>query len=419
MPNNNLNISPVISPDIVNNISKSNIINSFGDQTKNQAKEKLIIGSQDKIQEIVDKQIKLIKQEIQAGINKNNTIKKAESDFNTKQITQEQYSDIIINAQFAYDLEIETINIEKQKLEQDKNNIINDPFQAIKDKQKQLENRIKTLKKQNLNLDNKAKKDLAKQVLSNTSKTLAPVIALQITNGFISIISQRKKLEELVDQVNEYIDTQVKDQTTVTIATNLRNSAITLINNNLKKLQTLERILKTITTIVTVINTVLTVIERILNLPIPALLPIKVQLQPTLQRILRLISAINAVLVIATNLLGNEILKLIEIRERLKEIDLKLDIKTLSSLDSQEFTDLVNTFAPVGVGEFLSYKGFNFKLKEENNPKFVVKGNKRRYAVAIDSDGVEVLKSEFSFTLDPNDLIDQLKLVIDQRNLQG
>ena len=31
----------------------------------------------------------------------------------------------------------------------------------------------------------------------------------------------------------------------------------------------------------------------------------------------------------------------------------------------------------------------------------------------------ESLKSEFSFTLDPNDLVDQLKLVIDQRNLQG
>ena len=49
----------------------------------------------------------------------------------------------------------------------------------------------------------------------------------------------------------------------------------------------------------------------------------------------------------------------------------------------------------------------------------VVKGNKRRYAVAVDRDGVEVIKSDFSFTLDPNDLIEQLKLVIDQRNLQG
>jgi len=39
--------------------------------------------------------------------------------------------------------------------------------------------------------------------------------------------------------------------------------------------------------------------------------------------------------------------------------------------------------------------------------------------VAINRDGVEQLKSEYSFTLDPNDLVEQLKLVIDQKNLQG
>jgi hypothetical protein len=71
------------------------------------------------------------------------------------------------------------------------------------------------------------------------------------------------------------------------------------------------------------------------------------------------------------------------------------------------------------VDQFPPYKGFKFKIKEEQNQAFVVKGNKRRYAVATDRDGVEVLKSDFSFTLDPNDLVDQLKLVIDQRNLQG
>ena len=419
MASNSINISPIISPDIVNNISKSNNIKSFGDQLKNQAKEKIIIGGQDKIKEIGDKQLELTVKEKQAGVNKNNTIKKAEQDYNTKQITEQQYNDIIAAAQATYNAELAAINVEKQKLQQDKDNIIDNPLQKLKDKQKELNNKIKALKKQNINIDNKAKKDLAKQVLSNASKTLAPIIALQLTNSFISIISQRKKLEILVDQINEYIDTQVKDQSTVTIATNLRNNAITLINDNIKKLQAIEKILKTITTIVTTITIILTVIERILSLPIPALLPVKVQLQPILQKILRLISAINAVLTIVTNLLGNEILKLIEIRERLKEINLKLDGKTLNNLDNQEFTDLVKTFAPVSIGEFSPYKGFNFKLKEENNPKFVVKGNKRRYAVAIDRDGVEVLKSEFSFTLDPNDLIDQLKLIIDQQNLQG
>ena len=65
------------------------------------------------------------------------------------------------------------------------------------------------------------------------------------------------------------------------------------------------------------------------------------------------------------------------------------------------------------------YKGFKFQIKEEQDPRFVVRGFKRRYAVAINRQGVEIVKSEYSFTLDPNDLVDQLKLVIDRQKLQG
>jgi hypothetical protein len=66
------------------------------------------------------------------------------------------------------------------------------------------------------------------------------------------------------------------------------------------------------------------------------------------------------------------------------------------------------------------YRGFRFQIKEEQDPRFVVRGTiKRRYAVAINRQGIEVLKSEYSFTLDPNDLVDQLKLIIDKQNLQG
>ena len=117
----------------------------------------------------------------------------------------------------------------------------------------------------------------------------------------------------------------------------------------------------------------------------------------------------------ATMLLSNEIIRLNELRDRLKEVSLKLDGKTL---DFADLNALSNEFLPAG-GNYGSYKGFKFAIKEEQNQAFVVKGNKRRYAVAIDRFGVETIRSEYSFTLDPNDLIEQLKLVIDQRNLQG
>ena len=412
---NTTNIAPVISPDILKTISASTAIKTFGSQLKDKNKETLIIGNQSKTANIDTELDDLTRKEIQAGTNKDNTIQKAQSDFNTNQITQEQYSDIIISANFTYETEIATINIQRLKLEQDKQNINNNPNDKIKNQQKSFKTSIKNLRKKTQESETKSKQDLTKQVISNAVKTLVPIIALQLANSFSTLITQRKKLEELVDQVNNYIDTKVKDQTTVTIATNLRNNAITLINNNIKKLENLkkniERISKTVATVVVIV----TIIERILSLPIPLLIPIKIQYQPTLQKLLRLISGLSALLVIATTLLSNEIIRLNELRDRLKEVSLKLDGKTLNFAD---LTTLTNEFLPAG-GNYGSYKGFKFAIKEEQNQAFVVKGNKRRYAVAIDRYGVEIIRSEYSFTQDPNDLIEQLKLVIDQRNLQG
>ena len=412
---NTTNIAPVVSPDILKTISTSTAIKTFGSQLKDKNKEILIIGNQSKTANIDIELDDLTKKEIQAGANKDNTIQKAQSDLNTNQITQEQYNDITISANFTYETEIAAINIQRLKLEQDKQNINNNPNDKIKNQQKSFKASIKNLKKKTQEFETKSKQDLTKQVVSNAVKTLVPVIALQLANSFSTLITQRKKLEELVDQVNNYIDTKVKDQTTVTIATNLRNNAVTLINNNIKKLENLkkniERVSKTIATIVVIV----TIIERILSLPLPILIPIKIQYQPTLQKLLRLISGLSALLVIATTLLSNEIIRLNELRDRLKEVSLKLDGKTLNFAD---LTTLTNEFLPAG-GNYGSYKGFKFAIKEEQNQAFVVKGNKRRYAVAIDRYGVEIIKSEYSFTLDPNDLIEQLKLVIDQRNLQG
>jgi len=415
---NTTNIAPVVSPDILKTISAATAIKTFGSQLKDKNKETLIVGNQSKTANIDTELDNLSKKEIQAGENKDNTIQKAQSDFNTNQITQEQYNDVIISANFTYETEIATINIQRKKLEQDRQNINNNPNDKIKNQQKSFKASVKNLRKKTQESETKSKQDLTKQVVSNVTKTLVPIIVLQLANSFSTLITQRKKLEELVDQVNNYIDTKVKDQTTVTIATNLRNNAITLINNNIKKLENLKKNIERINKIVTTIVIVVTIIERILSLPIPVLLPIKVQFQPKLQKLLRLISGLSALLVIAIMLLSNKIIRLNELRDRLKEVSLKLDGKTLENLNDKQLSELSNEFLPAG-GNYGSYKGFKFAIKEEQNQAFVVKGNKRRYAVAIDRYGVEIIKSEYSFTQDPNDLIEQLKLVIDQQNLQG
>ena len=97
-------------------------------------------------------------------------------------------------------------------------------------------------------------------------------------------------------------------------------------------------------------------------------------------------------------------------KSQLLDINGQLDASVNNNLLSNP-----NQFGTIGE----IYKGFKLAIKEENNPNNKVRGFKRHYATATDKQNVEVLKSEYSFTLDPNDLITQLKLVIDEQNLQA
>ena len=410
---NKINVAPVISPDILKTISAATAIKTFGSQLVDKNKEKLIIGNQTKTAQLDDQLNALTVKEQQAGETQKTTVEKAQKDYNSKQITEKQYNDIKVAAEAAYKASIAIINIQREKIQKDKDAIQNNPYTKIKQRQKAFKTKIKGLKKKSQSEETKANIDLAKQVAANVAKNLAPIIALQLVKQFFNIVTQRKRLELLVDQVNAYIDTQVKDEQTVVIATNLRNNAITLINNSAKKLENLKKTLDRIVKTLAIISAVIAALQIILSLPFPFLIPIKIQLQPRLQKLLALVAALTTILAIASTLLGNEVNRILELKERLKEISLKLDGKSLDNLDA-----LSNFFLPTGLN-YPPYKGFTFKIKEEDNPRFVVKGNKRRYAVAINRDGIEQIKSEFSFTQDPNDLIEQLKLVIDQQNLQG
>ena len=423
---NKINISPVISPNIVETVSKSASIKSFGSQLKDKSKEILVIGDQTKTAQLDNEFDTLTKKEQDAGIEKTRIEEEAIYKLNTKQITQDQYNKIIETASASLIASKAIISLNQAKLQLDKNNIVNNPYTPVKENQNIINREIKNLDRNIRETENKSKKDLIKQVLTNPTKNLASILSLQLSNSLSILISQRKKLEELVDQVNTYIDTQVKDETTVTIATNLRNNAILLINNSIKKIDNISKIIKTINAVIIIISLVLVIIERILSLPIPFLLPLKVELQPRLQKIIRLLSAVSVLLTIISVLLSNETSRLIELKERLKQISLKLDNKAIDNLTEQQLTELSNIFLPTGGdygssgGDYGSYKDFKFAIKEEqNNPQFIVKGNKRKYAVAINRRGVESIKSEYSFTQDPNDLIEQLKLIIDQQNLQG
>ncbi len=420
---NNINISSVISPDVLRNISSAAAIKTFGDQLKNQAKEKIISVVVGKAQQLKNQIEEIAILEIKVRSDHGTELKRLEILLKEKQITQEEYDKAVTKENIAFDKKLKDLEKLKKKLNEDLKNIIADPLRKIKEKANERKIRRQRRKARTRAEKAKARRDLAKKLAKNAAKTLAPIIALQLVNKFASIISQRQQLELLVDQVNAYIDiAQTPDQ--IAIATNLKNNTIALINNSINKLNNLSQIIQQINLYITIFNAIILILSAI---PIPTAVPpgigipvnLITRIVKTLERANKLVSALNIVLAVASVALENEINELNELILRLKEITQNLTDKTLNNLNEQQLTDLTNFFSPVGVDEFPPYKGFKFQIKTEENKAFEVKGNKRRYAVAIDRDGVEVIKSELSFTLDPNDLVDQLKLVIDQRNLQG
>jgi hypothetical protein len=412
---NTSNISSVISSDVLKTISSSSAIKTFGDQLKDKSKEKVVVINRDKKGELEVEKDKLIEDERQAGINHENELKRLETLYQQGQIPKEQYDKAVLVENEAYKKQQESFDLQKKKINKDINDINLDPEKKIKEDRKKRKAQRQEKQSKNKARDTQAKRDTNKKVIKNAKKTLAPIIGLQIINQLSSIISQRSKLEELVNQVNAYIDTANTPETT-NIATNLRNNTITLINNSIGKLQNLQTILNQINTYLAIFNAIVTVLSAI---PIPTSVPpgigipvnIITRIVKAIENANKLISALNVILAVASISLENEVGKLNELILKLKNVN-------LTGLDSQQLADLTSSIYN-NVDDFPPYKGFKFKIKEEQNQSFVVKGNKRRYAVATDRDGVEVLKSDFSFTLDPNDLVDQLKLVIDQRNLQG
>ena len=67
-------------------------------------------------------------------------------------------------------------------------------------------------------------------------------------------------------------------------------------------------------------------------------------------------------------------------------------------------------------GKPFPYKGFTFEIKNDISQNFQYP---KRYAIARNVQGIQVLRSESSFASNPSVLIEELKFVIDKDNLRA
>jgi hypothetical protein len=434
----NTNVSSLIPSSINNTLSQINTPQAFGDQVINSSATKLKTSSLGRIEvlkndiqvivkKILDLEVKHVKnlEELNLKFNPPSPLKPT--------LTPEEYQKAVINENNSYTEEKTSLQQEKLLVQQKLQDILNDPYKKIKDSTSKLKKKLNLLKQQIGNKKNKEKTRLSLKVLKNAGKSLTPIIALQGTKLIFDIVSNNKKLQDLVDNTNAVIDAAVTQQD-INNARVLRNSTLSILNDNERKLASFAKIVSNLNKVIFILSIILKLAKRILPIPTPPgfapdiVTPIKEKFRFKYETAVKLVDGLNVLIAIFQGILDAQLSDLNDLKNQLQNINDLLDnaaLNNLSDIELQAFiNDLQNQASNINSSQIIEYKGFKLKIKEEETlgaqQAIVVRGTvRRRYAVAIDKDGVEVLKSELSFTLDPSDLIEQLKIIIDQQNLQA
>jgi len=253
-----------------------------------------------------------------------------------------------------------------------------------------------------------------------TIKAVAKAAALYTVARLLNKEIQRlakivQQLTDLVDKVNDQIES-IQTKQDVLKARITRDAALVELNKAERQITVVRNTIKTLENISTIISLVLRVA---LLIPIPPFAPAKIT-EKLINAILTL-DSITILLGINRQALEDLIAEVQYQRSRLLPISDIIDQAIDNNLTPEEIIGLLGTgnlgqLGPVGG---VVYRGFTFSIYEEEDPRFVVAGNKRRYAVALDRSGFIRLRSQASFTLDPNVLIEELKLQIDEQNIEA
>jgi len=258
---------------------------------------------------------------------------------------------------------------------------------------------------------------LNKRVAAGAIKAVQKAAAIYATSKLLNLQLNKlskdtQRLGELVDKTNEII-LNVKTKQDVQKAKAARDAALSTLASAERKITQIRNIIKTLQTLLFILKLVLFLIT---------LIPLKTR-PAKVKKIVKAMMNIDAATVLlgaARAVLDSLIAEIQYQRSRLLPISDVIDNALNNNLSSDEIALLLERpgFGQLGPIDGVVYRGFTFAILEEDDPKFVVAGNKRRYAVAYDRSGFIVLRSTPSFTLDPEVLVEELKLTIDENNLE-
>jgi hypothetical protein len=377
---------------------------------------------------------------------------KAESSYNTVRATSQDLNDIsstvdlnnneILNSQ---------VNDKKEanvKLEKKAKNTFEQSYKALEAAQKNvilaqehlnivfakksLKNQTDKSKEQNKTkiegLDKKIKsnkialkKDL--QQIINIAGPAAVIYGLsRVLNNQINRMSQTiQDLDILVDKTNDTIR-KANTKQDIQKANILRNAALLSLNSAENQIQGINNTIQNISRTLSIVNLILNVLSVVPFDPY-FITSIGVRISRIMAKINPVIISLSILVQVSSGVLDGFLSQIQYEKNRLLPLNKVLDAvhkdttpSELNSMLDYELSQSTNGLGPV---DGVEYKGFTFSILEEDDPRYVVAGNKRRYAVALDRSGFIALQSKPSFTLDPNVLIEELKLEINNQNIEA
>lgn len=481
------NISSFVPPNVSDTLSKINDPKAFGQQVLDKTKEKVISAAlgyvqklKDEIERTVFAKIEFEKRHIQNLYDlAQKTIPKTTYDFGRvietpAELTEAEYQAALALENASYERGKKLIDDNLAGLEDRLKKIILDPYKKTKEKYLKFKTDVAGRKLNRESLKALYKSEKVQNLKKNVFKTLVVIASTLLTEELIKVIANSAELQELVDKTNDIIDAaETLDQ--INQARIARNGCINKINQQEAKIKAILAILNTLNVILTVFGILVALLNAIPGFPAP----VAKKLATLWVNAKQIRDGIGVTLSILIPMLTSAIFILEDLKNQLRDINQRIEEKTLQLLDNDELSSylegiknssedpscntnrfpgeidqdyynrlrrstcirdllakqnptanpldlnnaqilgLAQQITPPNANDFGTYKGFRFVIKEENDSRFVVRGNKRHYAVAINTREVEQVKSDLSFTLNPQQLVDQLKFIIDQQNLQG
>ena len=389
-------------------------------------------------------------------------------------LTEEEYQQALIQENNRYEAEKKIVDNLLNTLETRLKTIVANKFEPAIKQYIDFKTKVAGAKFSRETLKKLYESEKIQQLKKNLFKTLAVVAGSIVIQEVVKLIANNAELQNLVDKTNIIIEEAIT-LPQLNQARVARNGCISKINQQQSRINALLKILNTLNVILTVFGVLVALLNAIPGFPAP----IAKKLTILWANAKQIRDSVVAILSILIPMLQSAIAILEDLKRQLLDINEKIEAKTLLLLTDDELDSylnqirnssedplcntnrlpgesdqdyynrlrrstciqellakqnptanintindsgllqLANEITPPNANDFGTYKGFRFVIKEENDPKFTVRGNKRHYAVAVNRREIEQIRSDYSFTLNPQQLVDQLKFIIDQQNLQG